>query len=104
MHKPAKIAFVGDVLFRGSIGRTDFPRGNHADLIRSIRTRLFPLGDDVRFALVHRDREAAAKVSPLSTPIETPEPKAPAKKPASPAPKAGNPGTPISVGTPSATK
>mgnify|MGYP000998083210 CR=1 FL=1 len=48
-----RIALVGDVLFAGSIGRTDFPRGNHADLIRSIRTRLFPLGDDVRFVPGH---------------------------------------------------
>jgi glyoxylase-like metal-dependent hydrolase (beta-lactamase superfamily II) len=46
-------AFVGDVLFQGSIGRTDFPRGNHADLIRSIREKLFPLGDDVTFVPGH---------------------------------------------------
>ncbi len=44
-----RLAFVGDVLFAGSIGRTDFPRGNHADLIRSIREKLWPLGDDVTF-------------------------------------------------------
>jgi glyoxylase-like metal-dependent hydrolase (beta-lactamase superfamily II) len=44
---------VGDVLFRGSIGRTDFPRGNHADLIRSITTQLWPLGDDVVFIPGH---------------------------------------------------
>lgn len=48
-----RLAIVGDVLFAGSIGRTDFPRGNHADLIRSIRERLFPLGDDVRFLPGH---------------------------------------------------
>jgi glyoxylase-like metal-dependent hydrolase (beta-lactamase superfamily II) len=42
-----KAAFVGDVLFAGSIGRTDFPGGSHAQLIASIRERLFPLGDDV---------------------------------------------------------
>ena len=42
----ARLAFVGDVLFKDSIGRTDFPRGNHADLIDSIRTKLWPLGDD----------------------------------------------------------
>lgn len=47
------IAFVGDVLFAGSIGRTDFPRGDHATLIRSIVTRLWPLGDDVRFVPGH---------------------------------------------------
>lgn len=49
----ARLAQVGDVLFAGSIGRTDFPRGNHADLLRSIRERLFPLGDDVRFIPGH---------------------------------------------------
>ncbi len=43
------IAFVGDVLFQGSIGRTDFPRGNHQDLIASITQKLWPLGNDVRF-------------------------------------------------------
>lgn len=48
-----KIAFVGDVLFQGSIGRTDFPKGNHAQLIDSIKTKLFPLGDDIRFVPGH---------------------------------------------------
>jgi glyoxylase-like metal-dependent hydrolase (beta-lactamase superfamily II) len=48
-----RIAQVGDVLFRGSIGRTDFPRGNHRDLLQSIRSRLFPLGDDIRFIPGH---------------------------------------------------
>lgn len=53
-HDPAtRRAFVGDVLFAGSIGRTDFPRGNHADLIRSIRERLFALGDRVQFVPGH---------------------------------------------------
>ncbi|TVQ92117.1 MAG: MBL fold metallo-hydrolase [Chromatiaceae bacterium] len=52
-HRPSQLAQVGDVLFNGSIGRTDFPRGNHADLIRSIRTVLFPLGDAVRFIPGH---------------------------------------------------
>ena len=49
----AKVAFVGDVLFRGSIGRTDLPRGNHAQLIRSITQRLWPLGDDMQFVPGH---------------------------------------------------
>jgi len=49
----SRIAFVGDVLFQGSIGRTDFPRGDHPALIRSIRENLFPLGDDVRFVPGH---------------------------------------------------
>ena len=53
MSQEARIAFVGDVLFMGSIGRTDFPRGNHAALIQSIRERLFPLGDDIRFIPGH---------------------------------------------------
>lgn len=48
-----KIAFVGDVLFKNSIGRTDFPRGNHADLISSITHKLFPLGDDFIFVPGH---------------------------------------------------
>lgn len=49
----ARVAFVGDVLFKGSIGRTDFPRGNHAALLAAIREKLFPLGDDVRFVPGH---------------------------------------------------
>ena len=52
-HRAGKFAVVGDVLFAGSIGRTDFPRGNHDDLIRSIREKLFPLGDDVEFISGH---------------------------------------------------
>ncbi len=46
-------AFVGDVLFNGSIGRSDFPRGDHTTLINSIRHRLLPLGDDVQFVCGH---------------------------------------------------
>ncbi|NGY05139.1 MBL fold metallo-hydrolase [Solimonas terrae] len=52
-HQPSQLAFVGDVLFAGSIGRSDFPRGNHDDLVRSIRERLFPLGDEIRFVPGH---------------------------------------------------
>lgn len=52
-HKTSRLAIVGDVLFEGSIGRTDFPRGNHAALIRSIREGLFPLGDDIDFVPGH---------------------------------------------------
>ena len=52
-HLGERLAFVGDVLFAGSIGRTDFPRGNHADLITSIKSRLFPLGDDIAFVPGH---------------------------------------------------
>jgi glyoxylase-like metal-dependent hydrolase (beta-lactamase superfamily II) len=46
-------AFVGDVLFQGSIGRTDFPQGDHAALIAAIKTKLFPLGDDIAFVPGH---------------------------------------------------
>jgi len=54
IHNTAlKIAFVGDVLFAGSIGRTDFPRGDHATLIRSITTKLWPLGQDIAFVPGH---------------------------------------------------
>ena len=52
-HPEMKIAFVGDVLFAGSVGRTDLPRGNHAQLVRSITERLWPLGDDMRFVPGH---------------------------------------------------
>jgi glyoxylase-like metal-dependent hydrolase (beta-lactamase superfamily II) len=51
--RPDRIALVGDVLFQGSIGRTDFPRGDHAALLASIRDRLWPLGDDVSFVPGH---------------------------------------------------
>ena len=47
------LAIVGDVLCAGSIGRTDFPRGNHADLVAAIRDKLFPLGDDIAFVPGH---------------------------------------------------
>jgi hydroxyacylglutathione hydrolase len=52
-HAPSKLAFVGDVLFQGSIGRTDLEYGNHAELVGAIRERLFPLGDDNRFVPGH---------------------------------------------------
>ncbi|MEM1381342.1 MAG: MBL fold metallo-hydrolase [Pseudomonadota bacterium] len=52
-QKEAKLAFVGDVLFKGSIGRTDFPRGDHATLIQSIRSKLWPLGSDTHFIPGH---------------------------------------------------
>lgn len=61
-HAPGHVVFfseelnfahVGDVLFSGSIGRTDLPGGNHDALIRSIKTRLLPLGDDVTFICGH---------------------------------------------------
>jgi len=49
----ARLAFVGDVLFRGSIGRSDFERGDYHALINSIRDKLWPLGDDVAFVPGH---------------------------------------------------
>jgi glyoxylase-like metal-dependent hydrolase (beta-lactamase superfamily II) len=52
-HPASRLAQVGDVLFQGSIGRTDFPRGDHQTLLRSIRERLFPLGDEVEFIPGH---------------------------------------------------
>ncbi len=51
--KDARLAVVGDVLFAGSIGRTDFPRGDHAALVSSIRQKLWPLGNDVSFIPGH---------------------------------------------------
>lgn len=53
IEKKLKVAMVGDVLFQGSIGRTDFPGGSHEALIHSITDRLFPLGDDIQFIPGH---------------------------------------------------
>lgn len=52
-HAPSKLAIVGDVLFRGSIGRTDFPMGNHQDLLDAITQKLWPLGGDTAFVPGH---------------------------------------------------
>jgi hydroxyacylglutathione hydrolase len=52
-HDGTRHAFVGDVLFNGGIGRTDFPGGNHGDLIRAITQHLLPLGDDITFTPGH---------------------------------------------------
>jgi len=52
-HQNSKLAFVGDVIFQGSIGRTDFPQSNHQELVDSIRNKLFPLGDDITFVPGH---------------------------------------------------
>ena len=51
--RPDRLAIVGDVLFQGSIGRTDFPKGDFETLISSIRNRLWPLGNDVAFIPGH---------------------------------------------------
>ena len=53
VHDPSRLALVGDVLFAGSIGRTDFPGGDYDTLIGSIRETLWPLGDDMAFIAGH---------------------------------------------------
>lgn len=52
-NEPARFAHVGDVLFNGSIGRTDLPGSDHEALIRSIKDKLLPLGDDIGFICGH---------------------------------------------------
>ena len=49
----SKLAIVGDVIFKGSIGRTDLPKGNYNDLISSIKSKLWSLGDDIEFICGH---------------------------------------------------
>ena len=51
--KNSKLAIVGDVLFNGSIGRTDLPGGNFEDLIESVKKKLWPLGNDIEFIPGH---------------------------------------------------
>ena len=53
VEKSQQFAAVGDIIFQGSIGRSDFPRGNQQDLINSIRQKLFPLGDKIEFIPGH---------------------------------------------------
>lgn len=52
-HPESKLAIVGDVLFKGSIGRWDFPMGNHRQLIESITQRLWPMGGETAFVPGH---------------------------------------------------
>ena len=52
-HEESKLALVGDVLFNGSIGRTDFPKGDFNTLIHSIKNKLWPLGKEVKFIPGH---------------------------------------------------
>ncbi len=52
-HAPSNLAIVGDVIFQGSIGRTDFPMGNHQDLLDAITGKLWPLGGDTVFVPGH---------------------------------------------------
>ena len=53
VNRAARFAILGDVLFQGSVGRTDFPYGDHAALIGAIRDKLLPLGDDMTFLCGH---------------------------------------------------
>jgi hydroxyacylglutathione hydrolase len=53
VNKQHRVAFVGDVLFKGSVGRSDFPQGDHQALISSIKDKLLPLGDDMSFVSGH---------------------------------------------------
>lgn len=53
VNRTDRFAIVGDVLFRGSVGRTDFPYGDTAALLSSVRDKLFPLGDDIAFLCGH---------------------------------------------------
>lgn len=53
VEKTLRFAFVGDVLFQGSVGRTDFPYGNGDALLDAIKTKLLPLGDDISFVCGH---------------------------------------------------
>jgi hydroxyacylglutathione hydrolase len=53
LNRAQRLAIVGDVLFAGSIGRTDLPGGNHRQLLKSIREKLLPLGDDVAIVSGH---------------------------------------------------
>ena len=71
-----KVAIVGDVIFNGSIGRTDFPRGDYDTLIEAITTKLWPLGNDVTFYPGHgptstfgRERQSNPYVGDLVTGI-----------------------------------
>ncbi len=52
-HAPSNLAIVGDVLFQGSVGRTDFPKGDFPTLVNSITSRLWPLGDQTAFVPGH---------------------------------------------------
>jgi hydroxyacylglutathione hydrolase len=56
VNQDARFAILGDVLFQGSIGRTDFPYGDHEQLLRAIREKLLPLGDDIAFICGHGPR------------------------------------------------
>jgi hydroxyacylglutathione hydrolase len=78
-HSPGSVAFfnaqerfaiVGDVLFSGSIGRSDLPGGDHATLIRSIKDKLIPLGDDVSFICGHGPASTIGRERASNPPLE----------------------------------
>jgi len=85
-NREARFAQVGDVLFQGSVGRTDFPQSDHAALLNSVVTRLWPLGDDVTFVCGHGPHstfgaerrsnpfvsDAALKATPIARPASGP--------------------------------
>jgi len=52
-NRNAQLILMGDVLFRGGVGRSDFPRGSHQALMHSIRSQIMPLGDDIAFIPGH---------------------------------------------------
>ncbi len=77
MNHAARFALVGDVLFQGSVGRTDFPYGDHEALIDAIRTKLLPLGDDFSFfAVTVQDRPSARSVGATRSYANDPVPTA----------------------------
>ncbi len=61
VHDASRMALVGDTIFRGSIGRTDLPRSDPAQLVRSIVEKLWPLGDDLRFIPGHGESSTIAE-------------------------------------------
>ncbi|MDB4661751.1 MBL fold metallo-hydrolase [Gammaproteobacteria bacterium] len=60
-NKKSSLALVGDVLFNGSIGRTDLPGGNHKELLNSIKNKLWPLGSDIEFIPGHGPKSTFAQ-------------------------------------------
>jgi glyoxylase-like metal-dependent hydrolase (beta-lactamase superfamily II) len=76
-HPASRLAIVGDVLFQGSIGRTDFPMSNTQDLIEAITTKLWPLGDDTTFVPGHGPVSsfgASGRATPSSATGRSPAP------------------------------
>jgi len=53
LDRQNKLLFSGDVIFKGGVGRSDFPQGDHQQLMTSIREKLLPLGDDITFIPGH---------------------------------------------------